>query len=765
MNWVRDATYAVRGWLRAPGFAVAAIATLALGIGANTAIFSVVSGVLLRPLPYVEPDRLARVYEKNGFDGPVVWSDLEQWRAHSKLFEGMAFFSSSSRNLQGNADPEQVATVPAERALFRLLGVPALAGRTFEPGDPTNVAVASYGFWQSRFGGDASAIGRSLMLDGEQFTLLGVMPEDFQFPHGPAATQLWIPWEMPAEYRDRPNMRLDAVLARLKPGVGMEAGRQELSALVKASGADREVRIRPLQDVVSGEVRDSLLVLLGAVGLVLLVACVNVANLLLARISTRAREIAIRSALGAGRLQLMRQFLTESVLLAFAGGAAGMALGLWGSRVLVRIASAQIPRAAEIGFDWRVFLFLTALCALTGIGFGLGPALSAARGGADALRGRSVRSRFRDTLVVVEVGLAFVLLAGAGLLMRTFVNLQRTPPGVQPESVLTAHVVVSGAAEAAALEQRVSQIPGVRAAGLVSLLPLQNSGWSGFVNVPGRTENLPVELRYVTPGYFRAMGIAIRRGHGFTGREPPDGKLVIVVNEAFARQYFPDRDPVGVETSRGVVIGVAGDVRQEKLSTPAKPEVYYLMAQNFAQMRRHGSTLVVKGFGRTEALVGHVRAAVRQVNPGQAVFRVATMREVISESLAVPRLYAWLLGLFAVIGTLLAVAGTYGVIAYLVSQQTRDFGIRMALGADEGNVLRLVLGRGAALVLLGLAIGITGALIVTRVLSGVLYGVGAADPWTFGLMATVLGSAAMAACLVPARRAAAVDPAVALRAE
>jgi len=771
-NTIQDLRFALRGWAKAPGFAIAAIATLALGIGANTAIFSVVSGVLLRPLPFARPAGLVQMYEtqprerdQSRPDGLVIYRDLEEWRTHSKLFEGMVTYSTSSRNLQGASEPEQVATAPAERGLFALLGVPALVGRTFSDGDPLKVVVASYGFWKSHFNGDPSAVGGTLTLDGQPFTLIGVMPEGFQFPYRSTPTELWVPWDAPADLRNRPNGRLDAVVGRLKPGVAIEAAQQELSGMEGPSLAGREARLRPLQDVVSGPARDSLLVLLGAVGMVLLVAGVNVANLLLARTASRGREVAIRAALGAGHFRVMRQFLTESLLLALAGAVVGLAIGVWASRVLVTIAAEQIPRAGDIGLDWRVFAFLLAVCVTTGIGFGLAPAIAAARGGARALQSRSATSAPRDALVVVEIALAFVLLAGAGLLVRTFLSLQRTSAGVNAENVLTVHVVVSSARESMAFEERVAQIPGVRAAGLISLLPLQDSGWHAGFTIAGRPGVLQTELRYVTPGYFRAMGIPLRRGREFSQRDGPTVPRVILVNEALARQYFPNEDPVGRSTDRGTIIGVVGDVRQAALSIPAKPEIYYAVAQNFAQIRRLGSTLVVRGYGPPETLIGPIRAAIREVSPGQALFRVATMRQVIEESLASQRLYTWLLGLFAAMGTLLAGAGIYGVMAYLVALRTREFGIRMALGADTGRVLGMVMQRGALLVGLGLAIGIGGAVTLTRVLQGLLYGLAATDPVTFGTMAALLAAVALSACLAPARRAARVDPSIALRSE
>jgi putative ABC transport system permease protein len=431
----------------------------------------------------------------------------------------------------------------------------------------------------------------------------------------------------------------------------------------------------------------------------------------------------------------------------------------------LRIAAAQIPRAQEIGLDWRVFAFLLAVCMITGIGFGLAPAMAAARGLAGGLARRSLGSALREALVIAEIALAFVLLAGAGLLLRTFLNLQNTSPGLNAENVLTVHVVLSGGRESMAIEERVSQIPGVRAVGMISLLPLQDSGWNAGFTIPGNPGMHETELRYVTPGYFRAMGIPLRRGRELSPTDVPGVPLAILVNEALARLYFPNEDPVGHKTDRGTIVGVVGDVRQATLSVPAKPEIYYAVAQNFGQIRRLGSTLVVRTDGPPQRLMGAIRASIREVSPDQALFRIATMQTVIEESLAKPRLYVWLVGLFAAMGTLLAIAGIYGVIAYLVTLRTREFGIRMALGADTGRIVGFVISRGAWLTALGLAIGIGGAAALTRVLRGVLYGVAATDAMTFGVVATVLGVVAVGACLAPARRAARVDPLVALRYE
>jgi putative ABC transport system permease protein len=768
----QDLRFAVRAWSRTPGFALTAVVTLALGIGANTAVFSVISGVLLRPLPFDHPDRLAQLTETVpatnagvGTVGPVYVRDFLEFRSSSRLVEGLATYTMSSRNVVGEREPRRVSVVAAETQLFPLLGVAPAIGRTYSASDPPNAAVASNTFWRSYFSGDRGAIGRTFSLDGAPYVLIGVMPEHFRFPYEAAETDLWLPAPTPAAPAGAAQPRLDKVVARLRPGASIEAARQELAAMRAPIEGRRIVTLRSLHEVVTGGVRQSLIVLFGAVGMVLLVACVNVANLLLARTASRDREIATRVALGAGRGRLVRQFLTESLLLALAGAAGGLVLGIVGMQALIKAGAQQLPRVQDIGFDWRVFAFLLGACVLSGIAFGSFPALAATVRGSASLKTRGVAVSVRDGLVVVEVALAFVLLAGAGLLLRTFLNLQRTDPGFRDENVLTAHVVLPGGPQALAIEERVSRIPGVRGAGIVSMLPLQHSGWTAGFRIPGRAEPFLTELRYVTPGYFRAMGIPLRRGREFTDRDVTPLPLVIVVNETLARQYFPDRDPIGVKTDRGPIVGVVGDVRPLKLSDAPVPIIYYAMAQNFAQIRGNGSTLVVSGNVPVGTLTAGIRNAVREVLPDQAIFRISTMSDVVSESLATPRLYTWLIGLFAGTGVLLAVAGIYGVVSYLVTLRSREFGIRVALGAGAGNVVWLVVRRGMAVVALGLVIGWAGGAALTRVLKSFLYGVAANDPRTFTIGAALLAIVALCACLAPAARAARVDPAVTLRAE
>ena len=745
----------MRAWRRHPAFALAAVGTLALGIGANTAIFSVVSGVLLRPLPFAAPDRLVMLNVSLPTEAisPVEIRHMEEWRARAASLDGVAGYTRISRTLENVPDPEQLALVAGEREMLGVLGAVPMAGRIIRKDDPPTVAVASYGFWKRRLGGDYQAVGRSIQMDGEAFTIVGVMPPGFRFPYNSAEADLWVPWEQLPQYRGRG--RMDLVIARLKPGVTLPAAQAELSAM-----AGRVAVVRPLKDVVAAPARESLLVLLGAVGIVLLVACVNVANLLLARMAARSHEVAIRLALGAGRWRLIQQFLTESLLLAFSGGAAGLLLGIWGRRLLVSVAEAQIPRASEIGLDWRVFAFLLAVCFATGLGFGIVPAVAAARG-AGALKQRTLKSAMRDGLVIAEVALAFLLLAGAGLLLRTFVNLRATDPGLRAENVLTLHTLAPDASRYKALEERIARVPGVDAVGFVSYLPLQSTGWWAHFNIRGTAITGDSELRFATPGYFRAIGIPIRQGRGFSPEDTAGKPTVILVNEALARRYFPNQDPIGRVTDRGLIVGVVGDIRGASLERPPQPEIYYTIAQNLAQQRSLGLTMVVRGRVGAQTLA----SAFREVNPNQAVFRVSTMEDVIDDSLADQRLYLWLLGVFATLGTGLAAAGIYSVIAYLVTLRAREFGIRMALGADAPRILRLVAGRGAALVSIGIVLGIGGATALMRVLKNVLFGVTATDPVTFAAMAALLAAVAMAACIVPARRASQVNPSVALRSE
>jgi putative ABC transport system permease protein len=786
---VQDIRYAIRTLLNAPAFTAVAVVALALGIGANTAIFSVVSGVLLRPLPFARPDALVQLHEadpRNGI-GAVAYPDLVDWRKEATTLESIIAYSNVSKNLQGVDEPERIATVSAERGLFRMLGVEPIEGRTFRDDDPPGVVVIGAGLWKRRFGADPGLIGRKIVLDGEGVTVIGVMPEKFQFPYRASYSELWIPFDAPPLYTHNRYYHADFVTGRLKPARTIEEARNELSVIATHLGkqypdtnAGRTAVVTPLADEVTGSARKSLLVLLGAVGLVLLIACANVANLLLARASMRIHEMAVRSALGAGRGRLIRQFLTESLLLAIAGGVAGLFLAIWGRDLLLKLAATEIPRSWEIGLDWRVFAFLLVVCIATGIGFGIAPALSATRidvqrglkeAGARASAGRR-QSRMCDGLIVAEIGLSFVLLAGAGLLLRTFLHLENTPTGLVTENVLTLRVSVSQVEYPTddavrryyrEMEGRIIRIPGVRAAGFIQVLPLESWGWRGWFSIVGRPleTGASAELRFVSPGYFRALGIPIRRGRGFTERDDDAASHGILINEALAHRYFPNEDPEGREISRGTIIGVVGDVHDAGLGREPQPEIF----SPLAQQPYRGVTLVVSGLMPPEALTSSVRGVIHQVNPNQAVFNVKTMERVVADSLSSVKLDLWLMGLFAGLALLLAVAGIYGVISYAVAARTQEFGIRLALGADRGRLLGLVLGHGARLAMMGLVAGVAGAFALTRLLGSVLVGVSPTDATTFVAVSAVVAIVALVACLSPALRAMRTDPLAALRNE
>jgi len=790
---LKDFRYALRALRKTPTFTIIALVALALGIGANTAIFSVVNAVLLRPLPFNQPGRLVQLnetYRPSGV-GTVSYPTLQDWRHQNASFEAIIAYQNSSMNLQGIAEPERLASVQADRGLFRMLGVEPIMGRTFLDDDPPNVAVLGEGIWKRRFGGDPSLVGKKITLDGEGYTVIGIMPADFQFPYRASYTEVWVPYDVSPQNANARGNHYLFVAARLKPAATLEAARNEMDVIAHRleqaypdANEGRGVKITPLAEVVTGPARNSLLVLLGAVGLVLLVACANVANLLLARAAARNREVAIRAALGATRLRLVSQFLAESLLLALAGGALGIGVAWGGVKLLLRLAAGAIPRYWEIGLDWKVFAFLLGVCVITGVAFGIVPALAAARSdvqkslkeaGGRASVGRA-HGRFRDALVVAEVGLAFVLLIGAGLLLRAFINLESTPTGIQAENVLTMHLTISqseySAPGAAAryyksIEDRIRQIPAVSAAGFIQFLPLQDWGRNGGFVILDRPAPSPshmplVELRFVTPGYFEAMGIPILKGRNLNDHDTADaGQYVCLINDALARKYFPNEDPLGKGTNRGTIVGVVGNVRQTGLARPPEPEIYFAVSQH----PQYGGTLVVSAAMAPETMVSAVRAAVREVNPNQALFAVKPMQRVISDSLASLNLYMWLLGLFAALALILAVAGIYGVISYAVTARTQEFGIRVALGADSSKVLGLVLRHGAVLVAFGLMLGVVGALALTGLLKRMLFGVTPSDPATFVAVGGLLAVVALIACLVPALRATKVDPVIALRCE
>jgi predicted permease len=794
----QDARFGLRTLARNPGFALAAIGTLALGIGANTAVFSVVSGVVLRPLPFAAPDRLVRIYGTSRLNpSGEALSNVEEFRRRNQLFEGIAGAEVTARYLRGAAGPERVMAVTAERDFFAILGVPPLRGRTFTRDDPADVAVIGESFWNARLGGSPSVIGSSLDIDSHRFTIIGVMPASFQFPYRAASlltgvaaegrTDLWIPLNPPVG----PRSRIGGVIGRLRPNVPLGAAQGELAAIARQletqypeTNQGRGVHVVPLsRAVVSSEVRRPLFVLFGAVCLLLALACSNVANLLLVRLTLRSREVAVRRALGASRVRLLRQFLTESLLLSSAGGLVGLGLGWWGTKSLIQIAGAQIPRAREVSLDWRVFLFLVAVCTLIGFGLSLAPALAFGRrdprsilqesGGHSTMGTRS--RRLRDGLVVAEVALAFILAVGAALLIRELVRLRNTDSGMITKNVVTFHVghrmtPATDVRQFYEMSDRVEQLPGVRAAGFTQLLPLQNWGWtsnSSDFQVRGRPPEptvFPIELRFVTPGYFRALGIPVR-GRAFTNQDDRNTMRVILINETLARKSFPGEDALGKETGRGRIVGIVGDVRQANLDRPSVPELYTPIAQNWSQLSELGLTLVVSTYNRPEQIIEPVRAVVHDINPNQAIFRIKTMDDVVAESLSDFTVYLSLIASAAGLALVLASTGTYAVISHIATARTREFAIRVALGADRWRVIRLVIGQGARLALVGLGVGVFGAFAGGRVLQGLPVSVRPPDLVTVAPIAVLIASVAILACLAPARRAAVKDPIGALRSE
>jgi len=799
----QDVRFGGRTLLKNPGFTATTVLTLALATGATTAIFTIVNGVLLRPLPFAEPERLVQVYGRTWGDdrggapdpltGGIASPELEEYRKQSTSFDGFVGYALTTSHLDGPAGLERLTAVRADLGFFSLLGVQPIAGRAFRSDDPLEVAVISSRLWQQRFNGDPSLPGKTITLNERTFTVLGVMPDWFQFPYGAASlmpgalgesrTDVWIPLE---PLRTSPSGPLRrgrlAVVGRLKPGIGLDAAAAELGLIAgrveeqyRGTGNRVGVRLASLADVVLGKVRRSLWMLFAAVGLVLAAACANVANLLLARMTVRAREVVTRAALGASPLRLVRQFLAESLLISLAGGLVGALITRWGTDLLVALGSAKIPRAHEIALDWQAFTFLLIVCLATAVLFGLAPALTAARVDAQSVTKESgghattggAYGRIRDGLVVIEVALAFVLALGAAVVMREVIRLQNVETGMVTENVLTLHLTPRAPdRDYYAIEQRVAQLPGVAAAGFTQLVPLQNWGWDADFAISGRprdpTRRYTAELRYVTPGYFRALGIPVLQGRALTEADTAEAPRVILINDALARQYFPGEDPVGRDLNRGTIVGVVGSVRQVGLDRPAGPEIYYPAAQNVTMSSDIGMSLVVRTTGRPEPYTDVVRSAVRRVNPNLAIFNVKTMERVLADSLWELNLYVWLIGLFAALALVLAAIGLYGVISYNVTSRMREFAVRLALGSDPMGVARLVLGRAVRLASAGLAGGVLVALSLATLVRNLPIGIGT-DPATYAGIAALLFAIALMACLVPALRVARVNPATALR--
>ncbi|HEX6045964.1 MAG TPA: ABC transporter permease [Pyrinomonadaceae bacterium] len=803
---IQDLRYAARMQRKNPGFTIVAIIALALGIGANTAIFSVVNTVLLRALPYKDPDRLVMVWEdatKQGYprDTPAA-ANFVDWRSQNTVFEGMAAIIDESFNLTGAGDPERLEGRRVSANLFSLLGVEPQIGRTFtneedQPGS-NKVAVLSYGLWQRRFGGDNSIVGKSLSLNGETYTVVGVMPASFQFPTSDDA--LWAPIAFTQEDAANRNRHYLQVVARMKPGISLEQAQTEMSTIAARlaqqypdSNTDLGAAVTSLHEQLVGDIRPALLILLGAVGLVLLIACANVANLLLARAAVRQKEIAVRVALGARRSRLIRQFLTESILLSTIGGIAGLAIAYGGLVLLRAFIPENISQAKQVSIDPKVLGFTFLVSTLTGLIFGLAPALQAARfnqtetlkeGGRDSATGSSGK-RIRGLLVMAEVAVSLVLLIGAGLLINSFLRLRNVDPGFRADNLLTMRVVLPEtkysefqprSAFYTDLVRRVESLPGVKSAAVTTNLPLYRQGNSIGITIEGQPPPPPgkeniVVTRIVSPRYFETMSIPLLSGRGFTAQDTTTTPRAVVISETMARRYWPGEDPIGKRIGTGriqrpedwtQVIGVVKDVRQFELAVDARPQMYLPHTQRgfFPS-----DDLVVKTDIDPASMASTVRNAVWEIDKDQPVSNIRTMEEILLDSIARQRFSMLLLAIFAAVALALAAVGIYGVMSYSVAQRTHEIGIRMALGAQTGAVLKLAVGYGLKLVIAGVVIGLIAAFALTRVMATLLYGVTATDPATFTLISLLLIFVAALASYIPARRATKVDPIIALRYE
>jgi putative ABC transport system permease protein len=805
---LQDVRYGVRMLVKNPGFTAVAVIALALGIGANTAIFSVVNAVLLRPLPYQDSDRLVVIL--HGGTDPVAPANFLDWRKQNHVFQSMGAAEYWAPNLTAVERPEQIWALRLTSDIFPLLGVQPLLGRAFVPGEDQpgkeHEVVLSYGSWQKRFGGDASVIGRSMTLDGEAYTIIGVMPREFKFaPFWATKAELWAPLAL-GDRATRRNGNSLRIFARLGSGVTLAQASAEMATITarlnkEYPGTNKDVVVRSLKDKVVGDVRPALLILLGAVGFVLLIACANVAHMLLARAAARQKEIAVRTALGARRWRVIRQFLTESILLAILGGGAGLLLALGGIRVLVALSPAGIPRVETVGLDGRVLAFMLVVSVLTGIAFGLFPALQASavslndslkeggRGSTESIR----RNRLRSLLVASEFALALVLVIGAGLMIRSLFALQSIDPGFNPQHLLSMMVRAGGskagepghrAAFFQQLLEHVRALPGVQSAGFINHLPLAGDVWGYPFWVQGRPipppgEGMNAVYRVVMPGYFRAMEIPILRGRDVTDADQMNAPGVVVINEALANRVWPGEDPIGKHITLEdpnktpnwlTVVGVSKNAKQNEWAAPSYFEVYIPFLQNheFQESPRPMwayLTLVARSTGDPASLVPAIESEVRSLDSNVAVSQVQTMDQVVADSTAQPRFYLLLLATFAAVALVLAAVGIYGVMSYSVSRRTHEIGIRMALGAERRDVLRLVVGQGMLLALAGAAVGLLGALGLTRLMASLLYGVQPYDPATFLVVSIVLCLVALAANYVPARRATKIDPMVALRYE
>ena len=806
----QDIRYGIRMLLKSPSVSIVAIVALALGIGANTAIFSVVNAVLLRPLPFSNPEQLMMVWESDSSRGQIRGSasypNFADWREQNHVFERLSSYYTNDFVMTGRGEPTRLQGAVVNADLLPLLGVAPVLGRGFLPEEDNpgqRVVLLSQLLFRQRFNSDLNVVGQSLILDGNNYNIVGVMPEQFQFPIQNDPVELWTTVAVdqvgPEPVTQQRGAHYLNVIGRLKPGVSKEQAQAEMTAIsarLEQQYPDKNLHrgtvVEPTLEALVGNIRPALLILLGAVGCVLLIACANVANLLLARAMTRHKEMAIRSALGASRSQVVRQLLTESVMLSLVGGSLGLVLAVWWSDLLIALGKDNIPRALHVGLDWRVLAFTLLVSILTGIIFGLVPALHSsrtelteslkegARGSGEGAR----RNGVRGLLVVSELAIAVVLLVGAGLLIQSLWRLRQVSPGFNPENVLT---LVVGIPEVKYptkkqapfykdLAARIETLPGVRSASSIMPLPLSGDRYGISFEIEGRPvakgDQPSADFFTIGDGYFKTMEIPLLKGREFTERDAAGAPGVIIVNQAFARKFFPAEDPLGKRIKPGIstdeddpvmreIVGLVADVRNRNLNSDLRPGFFVPQSQvPFSQM-----AMVVKTDRDPHSLVNAVQNEVQAMDKEVPVFRVKTMNEYISATVAAPRFNATLLVIFAAVALILTIVGLYGVMSYSVVQRTNEIGIRMALGAQTGDVLRLIVAQGIKLVLLGLGVGLAAAFALTKVISSLLFGVTTKDPYTFGAVALLLALVALLACYIPARRATKLDPLVALRNE
>jgi len=801
----QDLRYGARLMLKNPGFSLIAVLTLALGIGANTAIFSMVYSILLRPLNYPESDRIVTLWEDHTRRGGPLreWTSppgYQDWREQSTVFSHSAAMTGWGPTLTEAGEPERLVGAAVGHEAFAVLGVKPMLGREFTPQEDTRgaarVAIISHSLWQRHFGSDNSIVGKAIRLSGESYTVVGVMPAGLQFPIV-GMVEVWSPW-LPAQGQGcQRGCYTQRVIARLKPGVSLEQACTELTTIGQRveqqfpeDNKNIGVTVTPLQEFLVGNVRDGMFSLLLAVGLVLAIACANVASLLLVKAASRVREIAVRSALGSGRWQIIRQLLTESLLLAIIGGALGVLVGFWLVDLLKRIAPDGTPRIEEITINNRVLLFSLAMSVLTGLLCGLAPAVQATkpdlnktlRDSGAGNKGSAGGGRVRSGLVIVEIALALMLLVGAGLLLRSFVKLQNVDPGFNPANVLTARFGLPPSAypnrQQVAnfhnqLQERLKALPGVQSVAYSTSVPMTGVDTdTGFI-IEGRPIPPPDErptswFSVVSPDYFNTMKIALRQGRTFAASDQESSPKVVVISEATARRYWSNENPVGKRIGFGMeipdwreIVGIVADVHHFGLSVDSRPTMYF----SALQISRSVTNVLMRVQGDPASYTPALRREVQAIDKNLALSTTQTMDEAMASTIATPRLLVLLFGGFAVIAVLLAQLGIYGVMAYAVSQRTNEIGIRIALGAQVRDVMKLIIGQGMRLALIGVALGLAVSLLVTKLMKTLLFGVSPADPVTFVLITCLMLGVVLLACWIPARRATKVDPMVALRCE